>query len=406
PSLPSRIDFVEFRGNERVDDRIVSARLDLLPGQPFDLEAISENMGRIFGLGDFSAVEYSLQARTGEDGQVQNGIVLDLIEKDWGPTYLRGGLTLESDFAGDGFDFGLLLNMTMTHLNARAGEWRNDLRIGNQQLLLSELYQPLDFAGRFFVAPSVQLLRTRTGVFEDGVEVSELDVGRDLGRIDFGFQGKHYGEIRLGIYRGELDFDVDIGATGGAPSGEAALGGLVLQIRLDRLDSAAIPRRGTAFDLVIERSLSDLGADDEYTKVSFDATAFGSFGLNTIFGAVELGTSPDGRLPIYDEFFVGGILSFSGFQPNELRGQAVGVARLGYFRDLGKTSFGLLDGVVAGGWIEVGNVWEDEEFFGDDLIVAGGVMLGADTAFGPVYIAYGRAETDDDQFYLSVGTTF
>ncbi|MEM8933227.1 MAG: BamA/TamA family outer membrane protein, partial [Acidobacteriota bacterium] len=406
PPVPTTLEFVTFRGNERVDDRIIEARLDLQPGQPLDLTAIEANLGRLFGLGDFSAVEMALETRTADDGMIEHGVVLDLVEKDWGPNYLRGGLTLESGFEGEGLDFGLLVNLTMTHLNARAGEWRNDLRVGRQQLLLSELYQPLDFGGRFFVAPSLRLLQTRVGFFEDGVETSELDVEQDVAQVDFGFQGKHYGEIRIGVFRGLLDFEVGVGAADGGPAGSVDLGGLVFRARLDRLDNAAIPRRGTAFDLNILRSMSDLGGDDEYTKASLTASAFGSFGHHTIFGAVELGTSPDGMLPVYDQFFAGGILSFSGFQPNELTGQALGIGRLGYYRDIGQASFGVIDSVVAGGWVEVGNVWEEEDDFGEDLIVAGGVMLGADTAFGPMYLAYGRAETGDDQLYLSVGTTF
>ncbi|MEM8994024.1 MAG: hypothetical protein AAGF23_04450 [Acidobacteriota bacterium] len=53
-------------------------------------------MGRLFGLGDFSAVEYSIEQRRGAAGGVEHGIVLDLVEKDWRPT---GSLMLGAETA-------------------------------------------------------------------------------------------------------------------------------------------------------------------------------------------------------------------------------------------------------------------------------------------------------------------
>ncbi|MEM8964745.1 MAG: patatin-like phospholipase family protein, partial [Acidobacteriota bacterium] len=211
PPLPTTVDFIEYRGNERVDSRIIDAQLDVRPGDPLDLDTVAEDLGRVYGLGDFEAVEVSLATRATAEGEVEYGLIIDIREKDWGPTYLHGGLSLTSDFEGEGFDFGLLVNVNRTRLNARGGEWRNDLLVGQRRRLVSELYQPLDFNGRFFVAPSIDILRDRVGLFEGGEEISKLDLESNILRLDVGYQAGRFGEFRLGLYRGTAEAAVDIG---------------------------------------------------------------------------------------------------------------------------------------------------------------------------------------------------
>ncbi|MGI9304198.1 MAG: hypothetical protein ACR2RB_16065 [Gammaproteobacteria bacterium] len=61
----------------------------------------------------------------------------------------------------------------------------------------------------------------------------------------------------------------------------------------------------------------------------------------------------------------------------------------------------------AGGSLELGNVWQKR---GDielsNVITAGNLFIGADTLFGPVYLAYGQAEGGVNSFYLFVGQLF
>ena len=42
----------------------------------------------------------------------------------------------------------------------------------------------------------------------------------------------------------------------------------------------------------------------------------------------------------------------------------------------------------------------------DNTIVAGSLFLGVDTPIGPLYLAYGRAETDDQSVYIYLGPRF
>ena len=56
--------------------------------------------------------------------------------------------------------------------------------------------------------------------------------------------------------------------------------------------------------------------------------------------------------------------------------------------------------------LEAGNVWQNENDFGEDLIETVTVYAGTDTLIGPVYLAYGWAEEGTSVFYLSLGQTF
>jgi NTE family protein len=57
--------------------------------------------------------------------------------------------------------------------------------------------------------------------------------------------------------------------------------------------------------------------------------------------------------------------------------------------------------------VELGNVWQTSSDASlDSTIVAGSLFLGVDTPIGPLYLAYGRAETDDQSVYIYLGPRF
>ena len=397
-AVPAKIDSIRFEGNQRVDDRIIEHKLRVEAGGALDLEILSADVGRIYGLGDFELVDFSLEQDDGE-----STVVIRAREKPWGPNYLHFGLFLESDLESES-SFALLFNLTLTRLNARGAEWRNDLKVGQDRLISSELYQPLDFRGGWFVAPSLEWRRETRNFFFAGQDVAELDVRRATATVDFGYQFGRFGEVRLGLERGAATVDV---LTGSAPPEVLAAvaiddidyGGVVFEATYDRLDSSGIPRRGAFGRLRAFLSMEDLGADDDYDKWEAIAARFITRGRHTFLGSLQGGWSPGGELPIYDQLTLGGFNSLSGFQQDQLRGQYSGVARIGYY-------YRLFGSFYAGGWLETGNVWQSSDDVGEDLIETSTIFLGAETLAGPLYLAYGIAEDGDDRFYLSVGKSF
>ena len=68
---------------------------------------------------------------------------------------MRFGLELDASL-GDQADFNLLASHRMKWLNSFGAEWRNDVILGSDVLLSTELYQPLSTRQYLFVAPSLR----------------------------------------------------------------------------------------------------------------------------------------------------------------------------------------------------------------------------------------------------------
>lgn len=388
---------VRLEGNARVDRRAILSEVHERPGETFEPEGAAQDARRVFGMGDFEQVYFSLD-RSGEEP----ALVYHLREKPWGPNYLHFGFSLDYDFEGD-TNVELLTNLTATRLNARGAEWRNDLELGDELGVFSEFYQPLGFSGGWFVAPRLEWITRQVGVFDGDDRVAEVDARRLSARVDLGYQFGRWGEARLGVQRSRVEAEL---ATGVLPPEidptvleGADLGAVVGEFTIDRLDSVTFPREGGIVRFVGFFSADQIGAEAKYDKLQLALGQFVSRGRHTGFGTLGGGWSPGSELPLYDEFRIGGLFSLSGFAPEQLRGQYFGIARLGYYR---KTRGSL----YLGGWLEGGNVWPTSDAVGDDLIATATLLAGADSKLGPVYLAYGVTDTNEDAIYLVIGRTF
>ncbi len=392
--------FVEFEGDTRVDPRVVRARVRTKAGEPLDGERLRADVARLYGLDDFQSVTFSLRERNGE-----NGLVMDLQDKPWGPTYVRFGINLADDLQGDS-NYSLVAGITRTRINALGAEWRNDLRIGHNAGFYSELYQPLDFRGRFFVAPSFAVRREKFPFYDGSRRVAVYDVEERAGAVDLGMSLGHWGEIRAGVERGRVNAAVDSGALN-LPEGTIDRGAVRAALVIVRTDSPTTPREGGAAWIRYYGARKALGSQDDYSKLRIDGNWSFSIGRQTFFvggfGGTNLGTD----VPEYDQFRLGGLLELGGFAAGQLHGDRFAVVRTGGYyrvRDLPAT-FGR--GIYVGAVLETGNTWDaEEEIVWGELHRSATLIAGADTIAGPILLGYARAETGDDRFYMTVGKTF
>ena len=78
-----------------------------------------------------------------------------------------------------------------------------------------------------------------------------------------------------------------------------------------------------------------------------------------------------------------------------------------YMRSLSDAGFFQLFESYAGVSLEAANVWQTSEAASfDDTINAGSLFLGFDTPIGPLYLAYGRTDTDQQSMYIYLGPRF
>ena len=240
------VDEIRVEGLERVNEQVVIQSMETREGEPLDIGTLDLDMRRIYGRGDFEHVSYSLI-----DEPDHRILAVEAVEKAWGPTYVRFGLSLSSDFRGDNA-FNLLASIRRTWLNRLGGEWRADVQLGNDGLLFTEFYQPLVPNQYFFIAPRAQVARCPADIYggPDGDDLAaryNVTIGT-LG-LDLGSQFTKYGELRVGLVAGQGDADLQIGDPVLAQySIKRDIGAVRTRLYLDQLDSTSFPRSGYNLD--------------------------------------------------------------------------------------------------------------------------------------------------------------
>lgn len=271
------IDEIRVTGAPRVNRDVVIASMETKAGERLDRDKIDYDLRRIYGRGDFERVGYRLIEEPG-----RNVLEIESVQKSWGPDYLRFGVGLSYDFKGDAF-FNLLGSYRRTWLNRLGAAWRTDLQVGRNSYATTELYQPLDARQYLFVALR---LFVRYGLLNFHSATNKIGTYDRLyygGALDFNTQLTRYGELRLGIERGWLDFSLNTGPSAFAPSEDAfRMAGLNFRVYLDQIDNWRIPKQGWTTTLNAYRSESALGASDSYTRFDASGIAAATWGRHTL----------------------------------------------------------------------------------------------------------------------------
>jgi NTE family protein len=381
------VDEVRVSGAARVNPEVVRQAMGARAGQPLDAAVIEGDMKRLYATGDFEHVSYRIDDLPGN----RRALVADVVEKSWGPHYLRLGLGLSSDFKGNS-TFDLLINHRRTWLNTLGAEWRNTLQFGHVNLLGTEWHQPLETRQRLFVSAHAQARREPFDVYLNDQRLSRYrrqqealgaDVGLDLGGV---------AELRAGLMRGQVRLETDTGIVSGnslIPTTDIA--GLHLRLRVDTLDSLRFPREGLALDARYFRSQRALGAAVPYEKIDVSMLGALSLGAHALsLGAMAQHGVGDRDLPGWELAQLGGFLRLSGFRTNQLLGTGMRLGRVVYTYRLATP--GLLDGAYVGASAEVGRISEGIGSPGvDGTLRSNALFLAADTPLGPVYVGVGFA---------------
>lgn len=397
---PVVISSISIAGERNVDERIIARQIKTRLNRPLDYELLEDDLSRIHGLGFFESAMYGVGGNSGQDE-----LTIEVSEKPWGPGYVHFGLKLDAD-SEENSSWSALANYTRRPLNRLGGEFLLDLQAGETRRIMAEIYQPLDFRGAFFFSPAVEYSSSMMDVYAGDRKAGEYDVEEYYGALNAGIQIGKYGQIQLGMVAGHARAAVEVGDSE-LEDIDQDVGGWTGHVILDRRDSDVFAREGF---LVMLRGFSGdeaLGHEDSYEKVSWLSQHYLTWRSHTFFAHLEMGSSLGGELPLYDEFALGGLYSMSGYADGQLRGQYLGVGRLGYMFRISQLPPDLGRGVYIGAWSEAGNVWQDEDDIDSESLLYGATVgLGADTILGPLYFAYGRSEHGRDRFYFSLGNNF
>jgi NTE family protein len=398
-ATPPQIDFVRLENESRVANSIIEARLEDIPtGVPLDVAATESAIAKVYGLQVFQNVRYSVVEENG-----QNGLEIEVEEREWGPSYLQAGIEYNS--AGDdNTQFGLYLSYLRTAMNSAGAEWRSTLGLGDEPSVATEWHQPYGRNAMYFSAAGLKVESPLINVFEGEQKIAQVQMPQSTLNVAVGREFGNWGELRLGLDRGVGDSELVTGDQASIIPGEFDRGELFTRFSIDTLDSLYFPSRGGKVIAEWGLSRDSLGADQNFDQIRLNAIGAKTFGSSTLFGLIRYNSTMDGVSPPQDLFRIGGFFNLSGFAKNELTGQHTAHVLAGFHRRLSRA--GTLP-LYAGITLEKGNAWDNrsEMSLGNSL-QAGSLWVGADTPIGPLYFAYGAAEGGRNSVYIFLGSTF
>lgn len=395
------ISFVRIENTSRLNQSMLEARLSALLGERARPERINDAIERVYALGPFERVDYSLATQDGLTGLV---IRAEDAVPDAGR--VRLGLLVESDFEA-GADTALSFDYRSPILDAQGSELRTTATIGDVNELGLEYLRFLDNGQNWFSMARLQLQSRPYGLYDtDGFRLADYDLSHGLIGLDAGRQLGNFGEIRLGLEKGTGRLKLTEGLRE-VPDGSFDIGRIFASAGIDTRDDPFFPRQGLSASARWTAGTRQLG-DRNYQSLSASALQAASTGRHTFLASLDGGWRLAGT-PSPDMLFrLGGLFSLSGYRRDELAGENFLLGRVIYRRSLEAAEqpiFGIP--LFTGGSIEAGEVWSrPERISAGDLQLGASVFIGASTALGPVYLAFGQSQDDRRSAYLLIGRSF
>ncbi len=378
------VDEIRIEGLKRTNPAVAQALIDSKPGEPLTEEKLGADLRRVYGTGDYESISYRIVG--GETGP--RALLIEPVEKSWGPDYLRFGLGLASDFSGDN-QFNLLVQYRKSWINRLGAEWTTQVQIGQNTHLATEFYQPLNEAGKWFVSPNIFVGQQTRDVFDGENDVATYLVGVTQGGLDGGAVLGTWGQLRAGYVMSRVNARVDTGSPV-LPSIRETTAGLRAGIFIDQTDNAFFPRAGYGLVGTGYFAMESLGSETSYNRVEALGRAIKSWGPHTLNAFAAGGSSLGSDMPAYESFTLGGPLRLSAYRINEFSGREFAFGRLMYYNRILPLPDLLGSGIYVGGSAEVGRISDRVDGLpSPGTVWSSSVFLGADTALGPAYVGVG-----------------
>jgi NTE family protein len=390
---------VRIVGTDRVNPDYVRTRIEnALPGTSPSMAAIADDIERVYALGDFERVEYTLTGP--EDARV---LEIAPVEKSWGPNFFRFDIGVATYEGGDIFAL-LRMDHDRTWVNSLGGQWHNAVQIGRQSLFTTDFTQPLDLRQRFFVQPSALTREDYEDIYFDGDRVARYKLREGYGQVDLGVNLGTRAQLRVGVRHGEYEAKLDTGIPGLPELEKTRDGSLRLQAFYDTRDAVALPTRGVYLEARHIQSDDRLGGEQSYEL--FEAAllkAFSVRGDDSLALYAAFGDTLDGQLPITQQIEVGGIHSFPGLRPGELRGSEYWLVSTRYLWQLFDLQPLFGQALYAGVRVQATEMRERFDGVANEKLYGLSGSVGGRTPLGPFLLSLGYVDNGDWQLQFSMG---
>jgi len=394
---PPVIDRIRINNQTHVSDKMIASYLHVKTGSMLDLKRLQHDLMRLYHLALFENVDYALI----EDG---NETLLEItLTPSWNSNgILRFGMAFEDNFEGQS-DYALRFEYTMLGLNSYGGEWRSRFAVGQEKLIFSEWYQPLDVMRISYIRPhlyyrdrKIYVTPNALGVSEDTTHVLPLKdlhygvgvgIGANIGRlmqIEGGIRAQRNeisGNLLTLLVTPEI-FEVDVYTLKEKKISRA----LYAKAGYDSFDNAFFPTEGYNVNINWIHELEQFEGELDDAHLNVKASAAYSYGNHTLIPKVEYSALLQGRTNASAFESLGGFGRLSGYTANAFAGDMLALGVLDYHYNVTKNAFlGTFSApLYVGGMFESGNVWNKGDAMGvADMIHAGNVYVASDTVLGP-----------------------
>ncbi|GLS82268.1 patatin-like phospholipase family protein [Paraferrimonas haliotis] len=396
---------VNIRNMSKTSEKLIRETLGLEAGKAISANELNQALDNLYALNKYQRVD--AQFINTDQGRVLDVFV---IEKPWGPNYLEFGVSWEDNFnfkSSIQFDF----SYTITDINRQGAYWRNEVQLGENRLLRSEFYQPIDETDLFYARAQYNFQDRDWPVYDDNFATLNFDKRLHNGELGIGTNYSRQGIIEVG---GMYETGEIISRDAANTRFEYDIYGAYLSIGYDTLNSASFPTEGNQAKLhvrVVEERFRENGISGGYEPAfhsEFDWKGALKLGNSAVVGKFSAAyTNTDAEFSSYGSD-LGGFLNLSGYFKDSLVGPKKLFGALIYQYDLGRTVLDMTQyPLYLGASIETGNVWQvDQTIDIDELIYAGSLFIGTDTQLGPAALGFGAAETGERAVYLFVGRVF
>ena len=394
---PMRLAGVRIEGLDRVNPEYVRHALRLQPGEEVTDAIISKRVNDVFALGDFETVQYSF-----EGAATAPTLVVQATEKAQGPNSVRFdiGLYMGTD-ANTAFLVGA--DFKRTWINDRGGELHGSAMLGRTSGLTLSLYQPLDVEQEWFVEPRIVGRSSLEDIYVEGDAVATYKFNKAYGALDLGRVFGSRAELRAGLRAGGQSVTRDVALSTLDEIDWEGYGGAELRFTYDDRDSVAVPSSGLLARMNLFQSQDWLGAAQDYRRIDALLSYALPVGVDVAYLKAAGGSSLDTELPAYDEFLLGGPLSFPGFGIGELRGQGYWLTSAAYMRKIADISNLFGQALYLGAMATAGAMNQQFDYPGDGTMYSGALLLGGRTPLGPLTLTLAVTSQSDWQFSFNLG---
>ncbi|MCU0975980.1 MAG: patatin-like phospholipase family protein [Steroidobacteraceae bacterium] len=402
-AIDAQVAEVRYEGLTRVNPEFLASRAEVKPGDKVDTQTLSAEAQRTSALHEMESVAYRL---TGDPAAP----TLEWLpqEKRWGPDYLKFDFGMYASEGGD-LAFVLYGKHTRSWVNELGAEWRNEVQLGYENMLVTSFYQPLDTAQRFFVEPRIALVRTWEDVYLDEERIGRYRFSDVGGTLDFGVNLGNYAQGRLGYLFTRREASRDTGSLV-LPEGDANDAGLMAQFTWDSRDTPFNATRGVAASLEYVLSDESVGADRDWQRIEAGLGVALPVRRDVIWLTMAGGSALGTDLPTDRAFSLGGPSSFPGYELGERRSREYWTVSGSYLWKVKDILSIRGQALYVGARLQAGQFYDRISevdgalaFVDDSAVYGGSVYLTGRTFIGPLTVGVGVTSTDAWSLWIAIG---